>query len=178
MKYPLPLLLCAVVLGATVFQIRPPTPKPAAVEQPAPKSDPGARYRAAQAAANRSGGGGDTELQRDGSGQFRLTARVNGEDTPFLIDTGADIVALTVSDAQRLGVQVDPGEFQPLMRTASGTGRGAFVQLRSIEVAGHEFANVNAVVMEGLEVNLLGQSVLRRFGSLEMSGDRMIIHAS
>lgn len=177
MKYPVPLLLCAVVAGVTAFQVRPPAPTPTNAEQAAPKVKPGDRYRAAQAAANRSGGGG-IELQRDGSGQFHLTVRVNGEDTPFLIDTGADIVALTIEDAQRLGVQVDPGDFQPMMRTASGTGRGALVQLRSLEVAGHEFSNVTAVVMEGLEVNLLGQSVLRRFGSLEMSGDRMVIRAS
>ena len=177
MKYPVPLILCAVVVGITVFRVQPPSSQPAAAEKSAAKAKPGERWRIAQAAANR-GGGGDTELLRDGSGQFHLTARVNGEDTPFLIDTGADIVALTVGDAQRLGVQVDQSEFQPLMRTASGTGRGALVQLRSLEVAGHEFTNVTAVVMEGLEVNLLGQSVLRRFGSLEMSGDRMVIRPS
>jgi aspartyl protease family protein len=175
MKYPLPVILCAVVLGVAFFQVKPPEAPPAAASQTAPKAKSDARYRAAMAAANR---GGDTELQRDGSGQFHLTARVNGEDTEFLIDTGADIVALTVQDAQRLGISVDPDQFQPLMRTASGTGRGAFVELRRIEVAGHEFSNVGAVVMEGLEVNLLGQSVLRRFGSLEMSGDRMVIKPS
>jgi aspartyl protease family protein len=177
MKYPLPAVLCAVVVGVAFFQVEPPEPAPAAASKAEPKPKSDARYRAAQAAANRSGGG-DTELQRDGSGQFHLTARVNGEDTEFLIDTGADIVALTVDDARRLGIPVDPAAFEPLMRTASGTGRGMFVELRQIEVAGHEFSNVGAVVMEGLEVNLLGQSVLRRFGSLEMSGDRMVIKPS
>lgn len=172
MKYPLPVVLCAVVLGVTFFQVKPPETPPAATGKAEPKVESDARYRAAMAAANR---GADTELQRDGSGQFHLTARINGEDTEFLVDTGADIVALTVEDARRLGIPVDPAAFEPLMRTASGTGRGAFVELRQIEVAGHEFSNVGAVVMEGLEVNLLGQSVLRRFGSLEMSGDRMVI---
>lgn len=163
----------AVILLAAQFA--PPVPAPAPAGKSEPKAEPGARYRAAQAAANRNSG---TELQRDGSGQFHLTARVNGEDTEFLVDTGADIVALTVDDARRLGLEVDPNTFVPLLRTASGTGRGTIVQLRNIEVAGHEFRNVSAVVMEGLEVNLLGQSVLRRFGSVELSGDRMVIHAS
>lgn len=176
MKYPLPVVLCAVVLGVAFFQVRPPVPAPAAASKAEPRTSSDARYRAAQAAANRTGGG--TELQRDGSGQFHLTARVNGEDTEFLVDTGADIVALTVDDARRLGISVDPTTFQPLMRTASGTGRGTIVELRDIEVAGHTFSNVDAVVMEGLEVNLLGQSVLRRFGSLEMSGDKMVIRPS
>lgn len=151
-----------------------PAPTPA-VGNDRPQIDGDAGYRAAQAAANRSR---DTELQRDGAGQFSLIARVNGEDTRFLVDTGADIVALTIDDARRLGVPVDPSSFQPLMRTASGTGRGAIIELRSIEVAGHEFRDVSAVVMEGLSVNLLGQSVLRRFGSVELSGDRMVIRPS
>jgi predicted aspartyl protease len=34
---------------------------------------------------------------------------------------------------------------------------------------------VSAVVIRGLPVNLLGQSVLRRLGSVQLSGDRMVI---
>ena len=168
-------ILSAIVVMVAVAQVprsKPPEAALAAQSKDQPKTEATARYRAAQAAANRSG---DTEIRRDDSGQFRLTARVNGDDTEFLVDTGADIVALTVDDARRLGISIDPASFQPLMRTASGTGRGAVIELRSIEVAGHEFENVTAVVMEGLQVNLLGQSVLRRFGSLELSGDRMVI---
>lgn len=169
-------ILSAIVVMVAVAQVpRRVQPKAEVAVRSKPKVDDAARYRAAQAAASR---GGDTELQRGASGQFHLTARVNGDDTEFLVDTGADIVALTVGDAQRLGIAVDPNTFQPLMRTASGTGRGTLVELRSIEVAGHEFRNVTAVVMEGLEVNLLGQSVLRRFGSVELTGDRMIIRPS
>jgi aspartyl protease family protein len=164
----------AIVVMVAVAQV-PRSKPPATQSETKPKIDHAARYRAVQAAANR---GGDTELQRDGSGQFHLTARVNGDDTEFLVDTGADIVALTVADAQRLGISVDPASFQPLMRTASGPGRGTLVELRTIEVAGHEFRNVTAVVMEGLEVNLLGQSVLRRFGGVELNGDRMVIRPS
>lgn len=170
-------ILSALIVTAAVALVPRSAPRNAEVAAQSdskPKADASARYRAVQAAASR---GGDTELQRGPSGQFHLTARVNGDDTEFLVDTGADIVALTVDDARRLGIAVDSGSFQPLMRTASGTGRGALVELRSIEVAGHEFRNVTAVVLEGLEVNLLGQSVLRRFGSVELAGDRMVIKA-
>lgn len=169
------ILSALVVMVAVAMVPRRAAPEAEIAVQLKPKVDDAARYRAVQAAASR---GGDMELQRGASGQFHLTARVNGDDTEFLVDTGADIVALTVEDARRLGISVDPATFQPLMRTASGTGRGTLVELRSIEVAGHEFSNVTAVVMEGLEVNLLGQSVLRRFGSVELNGDRMVIRPS
>ena len=114
-------------------------------------------------------------LQRDGSGQFHLTAQVDGQDTQFLIDTGADIVALTVDEAQRLGYRVDPASFVPLMQTASGTGNGAIIHLDRMEVAGVEFHDIDAVVMDGLGVNLLGQSILAKLGQVSLEGDRMMI---
>jgi aspartyl protease family protein len=126
--------------------------------------------------ARRSGFSGDeTVIERDGSGQFHLQARVNGEDTEFLVDTGADIVALTVADAERLGLDVAPDDFQPIMQTASGVGYAAKVELDRLGLGIEEFHNVDAVVVQGLSVNLLGQSVLRRLGKVELQGDRMII---
>lgn len=114
-------------------------------------------------------------LRRDGSGQFHVTALVEGQDVRFLVDTGADVVALTIDEAEQLGLPVDPGSFQPMMQTASGVGYGAPVTIDSLEVGGQEFRSVPAVVVEGLTVNLLGQSVLRQLGKVELSGDRMII---
>lgn len=115
-------------------------------------------------------------IDRDGSGQFHLVAQVNGFDTRFLVDTGADIVALTVDDAQKLGLFVDRHDFEPVTKTASGIGYGKRVRLDRIEVGGTRLSNVDGVIIDGLSVNLLGQSVLRRLGKVELSGDRMTIH--
>lgn len=122
--------------------------------------------------------GEDTEVARDASGKFRLAAVVNGEDAHFLLDTGADIVALSVEDAERLGIEVDRDAFVPIAETASGTGNGAHIQIRSIEIAGQEFHDVEAIVIDGLRDNLLGQSLLRKLGKLEMLGDKMVIRRS
>ncbi len=122
--------------------------------------------------------GGSSEamvLRRDTSGQFHITGSVRGEETRFLVDTGADLVALTEETADRLGVLPGREEFEPIMQTASGTGMAARIQLESLEVAGSEFRNVDAVVVEGLNTNLLGQSVLRQLGKVELQGDRMVI---
>lgn len=143
---------------------------PAAEAPPAPADTPVAKASTAPSSA--------LVLQRDGSGQFHLTAAVDGQDTRFLVDTGADIVALSEAEADRLGLMIDPAEFQPMMRTASGVGYGAPVQLASLELAGREFTDVPAVVVQGLEVNLLGQSVLRQLGKVELSGDRMTIRTN
>jgi aspartyl protease family protein len=120
-------------------------------------------------------GGDEMEIQRDESGQFHLTAQVNGEDTVFLVDTGADAVTLTIAEAERLGIEIDSNSFRPIVRTASGTGYGTRIHIDQIEVAGQQFEDVDALVVKGLDVNLLGQTVLRRMGNVELRGDSMII---
>jgi aspartyl protease family protein len=114
-------------------------------------------------------------LIRDGSGQFTLRADVNGSEVEFLVDTGADVVALTEAEAEALGVLPDESEFEPTMQTASGTGYGAAVTLDEIEIAGQKLHDVEAVVVKDLGTNLLGQSALRRLGSVELKGDKMVI---
>lgn len=125
-----------------------------------------------------SGSDEQTEIARDESGQFRLTAQVNGQDTRFLVDTGADMVALTVEDARNLGINVNPEAFEPIGRSASGVAKGAAVHIDRFQLGEEEFRDVDAIVLEGLGTNLLGQSMLRRLGKIEMRGDRMIIRHS
>ena len=127
-------------------------------------------------AASASASADDTEIARDASGKYHITAQVNGEDTGFLVDTGADVVALTLDDAERLGITVDRDSFQPIAETASGPGYGAPVNIAQIQIAGHEFRDVQAVVIDGLQVNLLGQSLLKRLGRMEVHGDRMVFY--
>lgn len=163
--------LFAIAFGATIVMLLiAAAVMPAADTPPAPAEAPVAKTSATPSSA--------LVLQRDGSGQFHVTATVDGQDTRFLVDTGADIVALSEAEADRLGLMIDPAEFQPMMRTASGLGYGAPVRLASLELAGREFTDVPAVVVQGLEVNLLGQSVLRQLGKVELSGDRMTIRTN
>ncbi|NOU04190.1 MAG: retroviral-like aspartic protease family protein, partial [Novosphingobium sp.] len=103
--------------------------------------------RSSRRQSARSGEADAMVLERDMSGQFHLTAAVNGDDTRFLVDTGADVVALTESTAERLGLLPDRSEFQPVMQTASGVGYGARITIDSIEIGGSEFRNVEAVVV-------------------------------
>jgi aspartyl protease family protein len=114
-------------------------------------------------------------VQRDGSGQFHIDADVNGARTRFLIDTGADTVALTVADAEAAGITVNPNGFVPILRTASGQGYGTLVTLDRFQLGDTELHNVGAVVVKDLGVSLLGQTVLGQMGRLELQGDRMVL---
>lgn len=119
--------------------------------------------------------GGVTELARGANGSFYTDASVNGQQMPFVIDTGATMVALTVDGARRAGLYVDPSSFTVVGEGASGPTRGKLVTLDRIEVAGRTVEHVDAVVLEGLGTNLLGQSVLTRLGGIEMNGDKMVL---
>jgi aspartyl protease family protein len=118
----------------------------------------------------------ETILEREGNGHFYTHARINDRELiHFVVDTGASVVALTVDDARRLGIPVDPAEFAIVGEGAGGPVRGKDLMLESVEVDGKRVENVRAVVLEGSNLALLGQAYLSRMGEVEMSGDYMVL---
>ena len=124
------------------------------------------------------GSSGPVTLTRDSSGHFAISGMINGHSAPFLIDTGADYVSIPADQAPQYGIYVRPDQFQPIMRTASGVGMAAVVHVDDLYVAGVELHNVDAVVAQGLDRNLLGQSALRQLGKVSLQGDEMVIAPS
>jgi aspartyl protease family protein len=122
--------------------------------------------------------GNEIVIKADSSGQFHVETMVNGAAVTFLVDTGANMVALTEAQAAELGLSVMPDDFQPNMQTASGVGYSAPVHIERMEIAGLELRDVSAVVVRDLEVNLMGQSVLKMLGSVEMKGDTLTLRPS
>lgn len=117
----------------------------------------------------------ETILERERNGHFYVHAKVNGELVRFLVDTGASGVALTVSDAQRVGIAFAPSEFEEIGRGASGLVRGKLVTLDQIEIDGKKVQNVSGAVLEGSDLSLLGQSYLSRLGEVTIRGDYMVL---
>ena len=120
-------------------------------------------------------GGPWTTLERGPGGHFYADAQVNGMTVHFLVDTGASGVALTVADAQRVGLQFSPSEFTAIGRGASGEVRGKLITLDRVTLNGRTVENVSGAIIEGGDTSLLGQSFLTRMGTLEMNGERMTI---
>ena len=116
---------------------------------------------------------GETLLQRGLAGHFQAVAQVNTVAVDFVVDTGADTVALTQADALRAGVAFDASQFSVIGRGASGPVRGQAVTIPSIMLDGKEAVNVDGVVLESGEQSLLGHSYLRHLSAVEISGDTM-----
>jgi aspartyl protease family protein len=141
---------------------------PQAVTAEAPRAGP-----SGAAAASVGNGLASQELERAADGHFYAEAQVNGARIRFLVDTGATVVALTPADAQRAGIAL------PTVRTRA-IGAGGEVEVMPVTLdrvaIGSLSANqVRAAVAPHLPVSLLGQSFLSQVGSVEISGDRMVL---
>jgi aspartyl protease family protein len=117
----------------------------------------------------------ELRIERRLDGHFYVDGLVNGEETRFLVDTGATHVALTVEDAKQIGLAVNPDAFDYVAQGAGGPVRGQVLMLDRVSVGGRVVSNAHAMVLEGLEVSLLGQSVLTQLGTLEMTSERLIV---
>ena len=135
-------------------------------------SGEGARPAKAEAAVGDSQEPQETVLEREEDGHFYAHAEVNGELVRFLVDTGATGVALTRADAERIGLELDPGGQEIVGSGASGPVRGERVELDSVSLDGKQALGLEGVVLDGLEVSLLGQSYLGQY-SMEVRGDTM-----
>jgi aspartyl protease family protein len=120
--------------------------------------------------------GGAASLVKAADGHFWAEAQVNGKRVRFLVDTGATTVALTATDAQRLGMDLDDLTFDRPVNTASGQVRAALVELDYISVAGARVEKVQALVLErGLTASLLGMSYLGRLSRFEATPTALIL---
>jgi len=95
-------------------------------------------------------------------GHFTADGQINGGAIRFLVDTGASVVSIPASDANRLRIDYRKGR-RGMVQTAAGPTEAYAVMLDSVRVGGIELQNVEAIVIErGLDVALLGNSFLTR----------------
>ncbi len=117
----------------------------------------------------------ETQLSRRPDGHFYVTANVNGASITFLIDTGASAIALTEADARAAGLNFSEAEYEPVARTANGVAHGKRVTLPKVSIEGKDVTEVEAMIVQGAELSLLGQSYLSRISGVQMNGDTMVL---
>lgn len=113
-------------------------------------------------------------LAQDGSGHFRTEAYVNGVRVRFLVDTGATLVSIPMSEAGRLGINYLQG--QPGYSVLADGRRVASyrVNLESVAIGEITLFNVDGVVTQGSGEPLLGMSFLSRT-ELRNDGQRLVL---
>jgi aspartyl protease family protein len=130
------------------------------------------------APASVGGGGGGSANGREiliamgPGGHFMTSGQINGKPVQFMVDTGATTVALSRSEAERIGVDWKTGQ-RGLSQTAGGVVPVYIVSLTSIRINDVEVFGVNATVIPvEMPFVLLGNSFLSRF-SMRRDADVM-----
>ena len=119
--------------------------------------------------------GASAEVVRARSGDFALTAHINGARVAMVLDTGASAVVLTQEAARAAGLPIEVLTYSVNVDTANGRARAAPVTLDRISIGGLIERSVPALVAQSgqLKSNLLGMSFLNRLDGWEVRGDKL-----
>jgi aspartyl protease family protein len=118
------------------------------------------------------------QIARGQGGEFALHARINGVNTPMVIDTGATSVVLTWETAKAAGLPLELLEYNVDVETASGHTRAARLTLDRLAIGKLVERSVPALVVPRgqMKTNLLGMSFLDRLERWEVRADRLMLH--
>lgn len=120
------------------------------------------------------GGGSRVVLSAGSGGHFFAQGQINGQTVQMVVDTGASVVALSMSDAQRIGLNYQNGQHTRIS-TANGIIPAWRVKLGSLRVGDVLVYDVDAVVTSGsMPYVLLGNSYLSRF-QMTRTNDQMVL---
>ena len=110
-------------------------------------------------------------IQRDAMLQYQTTAHINGRKVQVLVDTGANVVAMSSVHAKSLGIDYSKG-ISSKVETASGLINAHVITLRSVSVGGIKVDGVRASVVEGKFPGtiLLGMTYLQHVEIQESNG--------
>jgi aspartyl protease family protein len=148
--------------------------------EPAPASVAGAtgasEAPAAEPPRRQSFGYREALLEADQRGQYAAEVSVNGSPVRMLIDTGATQVCISASTARRLALSPTGGRTL-LIQTANGQSTASPTRLRSLSLDGLYMSDVEALILapEAGEVNLLGESFLKRLVSVEQRNGALVL---
>lgn len=113
-------------------------------------------------------------LQAGSGGHFITQGAINGRAVQFMVDTGATSVAMSASEARRLGIDYQKGQIG-IGRTANGEVTMYRVKLASVRIGDVEVYEVDAAVLPAeMGHILLGNSFLTRF-QMKRENDQLVL---
>ncbi|MDP1613111.1 MAG: TIGR02281 family clan AA aspartic protease [Sulfuritalea sp.] len=115
-------------------------------------------------------------LQADGRGHYISEVLINGRRTAAMVDTGASSIAMSRSEADRLGIAYRDAR-KISTSTAGGASAAYVVNLDSVQAGSIELRNVEAtisVLADSPGIVLLGMSFLHRVEMLK-DGNRLML---
>lgn len=119
-------------------------------------------------------GGKRITLTAGSGGHFFATGQINGSTVQFMVDTGATMVAMSIADAQRMGINYQAGQ-RGNVSTANGVAPAWKVTLQSVRIGDVVVYQVDALVSPApMPYVLLGNSFLSHF-QMNRTNDQMVL---
>lgn len=113
-------------------------------------------------------------LHAGSNGHFRTQGQINGRTVNFIVDTGASVVSMSVTDAEAIGLRYQPGQTVQVS-TANGVTVGWRVKLSTVRLGSLDVYDVEALVTPApMPYVLLGNSYLTRF-QMTRTNDQLVL---
>ena len=107
-------------------------------------------------------------------GHFWVTAKVNGHDVKFLVDSGATTTTIDRATARAAGVDIAEGR-NLYVKTGNGVIRVASGSADSLTVGGIVRHNVQLEIADHDDLNVLGMSYLSSLSRWGVEGRWLVL---
>ncbi len=123
----------------------------------------------------RPSGAQSVTLIADSRGHFVTIGTINGITVRVLVDTGASLIAMSSTEARRLGIDYTAGQ-KAFSSTANGVVPTYRVKINEVRLGDVTLNNVDGMVHLGynLPIVLLGMSFLNRM-EMKRDGEKMVL---
>jgi aspartyl protease family protein len=112
-------------------------------------------------------------LWANNKNMFTTNGKINGQNVNFLVDTGATAIAMSESQAKRLGIAYKSAQ-KGLAQTAASIVNTWQINLKTVQIGDIKLRNVGAIIIQGNQNShiLLGMTFLSKV-NMTRSGDKM-----
>ncbi|TPN80631.1 TIGR02281 family clan AA aspartic protease [Mesorhizobium sp. CU2] len=116
-------------------------------------------------------------VNADARGHFTSSFKLNGRQVDGMIDTGATLVAINISTARRIGISLNPSDFNRQVNTANGAIKAAVATIDHLQIGKISVDNVQAMVLDdrALQTNLIGMSFLQRLQKYQVQDGALLL---
>jgi aspartyl protease family protein len=118
--------------------------------------------------------GRETRIPMAIDGHFWVTAKLNGKDVKFLVDSGATMTTVDRDTALAAGVDISPQRDQ-FVRTGNGIIRVSSGRAAQLEVGGIERSDVGLQIADNDDLNVLGMNFLSSLSRWGVEGRWLIL---
>ncbi|MEO8453565.1 MAG: TIGR02281 family clan AA aspartic protease [Sphingomicrobium sp.] len=118
--------------------------------------------------------GRETRIPMAIDGHFWVSAKLNGQDVKFLVDSGATMTTIDRQTALKAGIKVSPQRDQ-FVRTGNGVIRVSTARADELEVGGITRRDVGLQVADNDDLNVLGMNFLSSLSRWGVEGRWLVL---